>query len=184
MRLAVQRRGQPGRWGWVGDSLRGEDSRIAEPGRARVRPRSMMRRTVAVPLVVAASAMLGACGKADQAVNQASPPTASIVRSGTQPFSSARPVSVSRDGRVLSVKAVGGGCMTPSLSAREGTGTVTVTIKVVTREKPGQGCPANAVLVPVQATLVRSLDGRKLIDGSTGRPVPSAVRPASNSASR
>lgn len=138
-----------------------------------------MRRTVTVLLVVTAATTLGACGKADQAVRRSGLPTAPIVLNGTQPFASGRPVSVSHDGRVLSVKAVGGGCQTPGLSAREGTGTVTVTIKVVTRQKAGEACAANAELVPVQATLARPLDGRKLIDGSTGRSVPAPVATSS-----
>jgi hypothetical protein len=151
-----------------------ENSPVTEPDGAPFRLRNMMRRTVTALLVVAASTTLGACGKADQVVQQSGLPTAPVVLNGTQPFASGRPISVSHDGRFLSVKAVGGGCQTPSLSAREGTGTVTVTIKVVTRQKPGEGCAANAELVPVQATLARPLDGRKLIDGSTGRSVPAS----------
>jgi hypothetical protein len=142
----------------------------------------MMRRAVTVLLAVAASAVLGACGKADQVVKQGGPATASnspFMQSGTQPFSSARPVSVSHDGRVLSAKAVGGGCKTLSLVAQEKAQTVTVTIKVVTREKTGEGCPLNAALVPVQATLARPLDGRRLIDGATGLPVTAPVATSS-----
>ncbi|MFI7405669.1 hypothetical protein ACIBW9_35250 [Streptomyces sp. NPDC049541] len=61
---------------------------------------------------------------------------------------------------------------------------MTVTIKVVTRQKAGEVCAANAELVPIQVTLARPLDGRKVIDGTTGRAVPVPVATSSTSPSR
>ncbi|WP_189957508.1 hypothetical protein [Streptomyces alanosinicus] len=143
---------------------------------------------MAMLLVSAATATLGACGKAeksDKAIEQGGGlPTAPVVQRDTQPFSPVRPISVGLDGRVLSVKAVGGDCLTPSLSARETSGTVALTIKVVARENRGQACTTNAELVPLKVTLTRSLGVRKLIDGATGRPITAPVVTSSDARSR
>ncbi|MER6029601.1 hypothetical protein [Streptomyces sp. NPDC001851] len=131
-----------------------------------------------VLLVAAATATLGACGTAEKsgkAIEQGGVPTAPTVQGDTQPFSPVRPISVSQDGRTVSVGATGGGCLTPRLSAREATAALTLTIEVVTRQDPGQVCTANVELVPLKVTLTRSLGGRTIIDGATGRPVTAPV---------
>jgi hypothetical protein len=81
-----------------------------------------------------------------------------------------QPVTVR--GRTLTTKAVAGGCRTARLVSRETPTTVTLTIFVINHQKPGQLCPALAMLVPVSTTLKTSLGSRQLIDGATGKRLP------------
>jgi hypothetical protein len=90
------------------------------------------------------------------------------------PRASKQPIEqpVTAQGRVLTTKAVAGGCRTARLVSRETSTTVTLTILVTNHQRPGQLCPAIAMLVPVSTALKAPLGSRQLIDGATGKQLP------------
>ncbi|TJZ50907.1 hypothetical protein FCH28_20555 [Streptomyces piniterrae] len=79
--------------------------------------------------------------------------------------------SVGGDGKTLTLHFWGGVCSTYSVSAEESGGSVRT--KVVGKDKkPGQICVKIAKEFTKTVTLEKPLDGRKVIDASTGRAVP------------
>jgi hypothetical protein len=82
-----------------------------------------------------------------------------------------KPVSVSGQGRTVTAQAVEGGCRIAQLTAQESASTVTLTVTVSDHRKPGVMCSDLARLAPVSTTLKAPLDGRKLVDGTTGKPL-------------
>lgn len=80
------------------------------------------------------------------------------------------PVTVSRDGRVLTVMAEWGGCdEAPQLRASETSTTVSLTVRITTRTGPGIVCPADARSGPSRVVLHDVLGPRTVTDGTTGR---------------
>ncbi|GGW33680.1 hypothetical protein GCM10010503_07150 [Streptomyces lucensis JCM 4490] len=83
------------------------------------------------------------------------------------------PVTVSRDGSVLTVTADWGGCdEAPRLRASETSTTVSLTVRVTTRTGRGVVCPADARSGPARVTLREALGSRTVTDGTTGRRLP------------
>ncbi|KUL37812.1 hypothetical protein ADL22_20735 [Streptomyces sp. NRRL F-4489] len=79
--------------------------------------------------------------------------------------------TVSGDGRTLTVHFWGGVCSTYEASARESAGAVRVT--VTGKEKhPGQICVKIAKDFTKTVALAKPLDGRKVVDASSGAAVP------------
>lgn len=73
--------------------------------------------------------------------------------------------------RKLTVNFWGGVCSTYALEAREEAGSVTVKI-TDTPTKPGQACIMIAKEMSVSATLQKPLGERKVIDATSGKPLP------------
>ncbi|MET9963885.1 hypothetical protein ABZ128_33245 [Streptomyces sp. NPDC006326] len=73
--------------------------------------------------------------------------------------------------RKLTVNFWGGVCSTYALEAREEAGSVSVRI-TDTPTKPGQACIMIAKEMSVSATLQQPLGERKVIDATTGKPLP------------
>ncbi|MEU5540100.1 hypothetical protein AB0H32_44740, partial [Streptomyces sp. NPDC020362] len=81
-----------------------------------------------------------------------------------------RPVTVSGDGRTLTVMAESGGCDgPPHLQASESPTAVSLTVRVITRTEPDVACPADARIGPARATLHTVLGSRTVTDKATGR---------------
>ncbi|MET8293236.1 hypothetical protein ABZW02_04105 [Streptomyces sp. NPDC005180] len=73
--------------------------------------------------------------------------------------------------RTLTVNFWGGMCSTYALEAREEAGSVLVKI-TDTPVKPGQECVMLAKEMSVTAQLAKPLDGRAVVDATTGKPLP------------
>ncbi|MEU3775208.1 hypothetical protein AB0F11_18725 [Streptomyces sp. NPDC032472] len=90
------------------------------------------------------------------------------------PASGARTVpgfSYGQADRKLTVNFWGGVCSTYALEAREEAGSVTVRI-TDTPTDPGRACIMIAQEMSVSATLQQPLGERKVVDGTTGKPLP------------
>lgn len=79
--------------------------------------------------------------------------------------------SYSEADRTLTVNFWGGVCSTYALEAREEPGSVLVKI-TDTPNKPGQSCIMLAQEMTVTARLQQPLGDRKVIDATTGKPIP------------
>lgn len=73
--------------------------------------------------------------------------------------------------RKLTVNFWGSACSTYALEAREESGSVMVKI-VDTPNKPGQSCIMLAQEMTVTATLQQPLGDRKVLDATSGKPLP------------
>ncbi|MET9883884.1 hypothetical protein ABZZ20_12200 [Streptomyces sp. NPDC006430] len=80
-------------------------------------------------------------------------------------------VSYTNADRKLTVNFWGGVCSTYALEAREEAGSVTVRI-TDTPNEPGRACILLAQEMTVSATLQQPLGERKVIDATTGKPLP------------
>jgi hypothetical protein len=80
---------------------------------------------------------------------------------------------VTADGRTIYTSATGGGCTrTAILTATESSTEVVLDLNGYTTTDTHLTCTANLILWTRSTTLTTPLDGRRLIDGSTGRVVP------------
>lgn len=79
--------------------------------------------------------------------------------------------SYSADGKTLTLRFWGGVCSTYSVSAEETSKRVTVEIENKPKH-PGQACILMAKEMTKKVTLDKPLDGRKVVDKSTGEKVP------------
>ncbi|WP_413100709.1 hypothetical protein [Streptomyces sp. Inha503] len=79
--------------------------------------------------------------------------------------------SYSVDGKTLTLRFWGGVCNTYSVSAKETSDKVTLDLKSKPKH-PGRACILIAKQLERKVTLKEPLDGRKVVDGSTGETVP------------
>ncbi|MFD7507165.1 hypothetical protein [Streptomyces sp. NPDC059850] len=79
--------------------------------------------------------------------------------------------SYSADGKTLTLRFWGGVCDTYSVSAEETSKTVTVEVESKPK-RPGQACILMAKEMTKKVTLDKPLDGREVVDKSTGDKIP------------
>ncbi|MEZ0093683.1 hypothetical protein [Streptacidiphilus sp. EB129] len=100
-------------------------------------------------------------------------PPAAEPSSGTPRPGTVKPVGYSAAGTVLTVDFYAGVCQKFGLVADQATaGEVRVTIVVTGGPRPGQLCPALIRQQAVSADLGSPLDGRTVVDATTGRIIP------------
>ncbi|GDY52952.1 hypothetical protein SVIO_035750 [Streptomyces violaceusniger] len=75
------------------------------------------------------------------------------------------------DDKTLTLRFWGGVCNTYSVSAKETSDKVTLDLKSKPKH-PGRACILIAKQLEEKVTLKEPLDGRKVVDGSTGKTVP------------
>jgi hypothetical protein len=136
--------------------------------------------TLGVAAAIAAATVLTGCGSksvsqgaaAPISVNPTSPPP-STGPSGAPVTKQAitKPVTVSGQGRTLTVSAVTTGCETDDLVAHESTASVTLLVEVTSHRKTGQMCSDLAKLTRLSTTLKAPLGKRQVFDGATGKQV-------------
>lgn len=139
--------------------------------------------TVAVGALLAG---VSACGTATTTGNAANQPASHVspstsigpggpMRPAPTPKTGTQPINqpVTAQDRTVTAQAVVGGCRTAKLLSQETSTTVTLTVVVTNNQKPGEMCSTLARIVPVSTTLKAPLDARTLIDGATGKHLPS-----------
>ncbi|THA52975.1 hypothetical protein [Streptomyces sp. A1136] len=115
---------------------------------------------------------LAGCGKASQAAAGPSLVPAPTTRA------LAPTVYLGRNGRTLTTVVPVGGCQEGRLTGGVSGTSVTLSLSITKREKPGTVCAADIRSERVSLTLRSPLGGRKLIDAATGRTIRIEVRAA------
>ena len=96
------------------------------------------------------------------------PPAGTVAR-----LEPVRKALVTADGDTIYTTAIGGGCIrTAILTATETSTEVVLHLNAYTAADKDTGCTLNLIVWTRSTTLATPLDGRRLIDGSTGRAVP------------
>lgn len=87
----------------------------------------------------------------------------------TQADAITRVVHLGSNKRTLTVVAVIGGCKTAELLSQETPAVIRLTVRINFRRPAGEACPAYAEITSVQTTLRATLNGRKIVDATTGK---------------
>ncbi len=137
--------------------------------------------TLSAAAVAVAGAVLTGCGHSTTAGGApATPPSPTPPPSSSAPAPApkvtkqaiTKPAGLAEQGRKITVTAQQGACQSVRLASQETSAQVTLTVEVTDNRKPGMMCAAYVKVVQVSTTLKAPLDGRKLIDGATGKEIP------------